>query len=231
MRLKNKLGISIVVLLTFSFFINVHATTIEDSTISVKEGQTYNWTYTKATQLLNTSDRVRFTVDNIYKGNYSSEKVVILNATINYYSSYKSSWEIVIENEEFMYFNGTTDFIDYAGGFTLVYGWIFVLPNPFNLTLIGDYMNATIGGQFTTILTIGNQLVLHDFDDEITLSFIFNDNGLLMRFDVIEADTTIITLDLAGSEQGISLGYTFILILVISTIGIVMYRKRKLRIN
>jgi hypothetical protein len=231
MRFKNKLGITFVLLLTFSFFINVHATTIEDSSISVKEGQTYNWNYLKATQLLNTSDRVRFTIDNIYKGEYMTDNVAVLNATINYFSSYKNAWEVVIENEEFMYFNGTTDFIYYTGFFTLVYGWMFVLPNPFNLTLVGDYMNATLGGQFTTILTIGNQLVLYDFDDEITLSYLFNDDGLLLRYDIVEADEIIITLVLAASEQGISLGYTFIPILIISTFGIVVYRKRKLKIN
>ena len=98
MRFKNKLAIATIFLLTFSIFINVHATTIEDSSISVKEGQTYNWTYLKATQLLNTSDRVRFTIDNIYKGQYMTENVAVLNATINYYNSYNNSWEAVIEN-------------------------------------------------------------------------------------------------------------------------------------
>ncbi|MFX0021194.1 MAG: hypothetical protein ACFE9S_02640 [Candidatus Hermodarchaeota archaeon] len=229
MRSKNKLIILIIFLLTFSFFINVHATTIDDSSISVKQGQTYNWTYTEATDMVNTSDSIRFTVNSIYKGNYSSEKAAVLNATMSYYHSYTSSWEIVVDNEAYMYFNGTTDFMYYTPGVMLVYGFLFVLPTPFNLTLVGEYLNATFFGEFTNIIPIGNQLIMHDFDDGITMSFIFNDNGLLLRYDVLEGTTTILTLELSESEQGISLGYTFLLVMFISVIGILVYKRRKLK--
>lgn len=232
MKIKNKKNLIIIttIIVAFSSPLNVKAITIEDTTFSVSIGQQYNWIYTEGSWGFNISDRVRFTIEDLYKGNYFTEPVAILNGTIEYYWSFRNAWSTVGENWTYMYFNETTNFIKCDVGYYFVYMWLFVLPTPLNLTLFGDYFSAELGGDFVTITVIGNQLVMYNLEVNMTISFDYNDNGIMTKSNLINGSTPILTLEFTGlssSVREIPFGFTFPIIMVISWVIIILPMKKK----
>ncbi|MFW9989410.1 MAG: hypothetical protein ACFFC3_12205 [Candidatus Odinarchaeota archaeon] len=176
---KNFSCISITFLTLLIFSSIIRAVTIGDSTVSVNINDNYYWIVTKhsAGSPFTTGDKYNLSVQNIYGagGNLN------MDIRLDYYNSTGDTWSTRI-NGLFLTFNETLDEIQYQIGLYFLYGWIFVIPTPLNLTLIGEYFISSSGSVIDSV-TISNTTLTLDFSSYyLKCIYTYNESGVLTKF-------------------------------------------------
>ncbi|MFX1380189.1 MAG: hypothetical protein ACFFA4_13970 [Promethearchaeota archaeon] len=165
----------------------------------VEEGEEHIWTVMIGNPaiLLSQGSKFRVVVEDIYNGTWieatSYYKGTILNYSIEVYSTFYTNpvWALVF-NGSAMFFNETTR--NLYTGFTTdwhiaLFGMLFFVPTPLNLTWIGDYLNRTSLFLFDDYSINGNTLTMQNVTSSIDFSFNFNNNGTLTEYKVSLGDS------------------------------------------
>jgi hypothetical protein len=193
--LKNIKKLLIVILSIF--IISISSTTsalCTDYSYKVNKGEEHIWTVMVGNPaiLLSHGSKFRVLVEENYNGtwiedskNYSG---TILNYSIEVYSTFYTNptWDVVF-NGSVIFFNETTRY--FSTHFTTdwhiaLFGMLFFIPVPINLTWIGDYLNKTSLILFDDYTINGNTLVMQNVTSNIDFTFDFNENGTLTEYKV-----------------------------------------------
>jgi len=259
MRNRKTFTSVIVIFLTFMILSSItKAVTIKDSTVSVNINDKYRWIVTKHTPGVpcpTTGDKYNLTVKNIYgAGGYLN-----VDVKLDYFNNTDNTWSTPIDGL-FLTFNETLDVIEYQVGPNTVWGWVFVIPTPLNLTLIGKYINSTYNGFFASMSILNTTLTLVHSVGGSNYKYTYNNNGTLTKFTielgsllfhemVIEADVSDgdgtdgdgtdgdgtdgdgTDGDGTDGENGIPFGNSFILITIMGTLICILSIRRKIDKN
>lgn len=206
----------------------MHATTIGDTSFSVNKGDEFTWKYTAVEDFFHISDRVELTVEDITAGTYLTEDVAILHATLKAYNSTGDNYLVFLNTQPYMYFNETTNFFYSSIIETYLFiGWVLIIPTPLNLTLISEYLWNFLVSDWDDINVVGNQIITTT--STASMKYVFNENGLLTLFEVINATKPFMVLELDFSEDDhkIPFGYGFIFFSWFGILtGIIMIRRK-----
>lgn len=187
---------TLVVILSI-LFISISSTTNTlgmNYSYGVEEGEEHIWTVVVGNTaiFLNQGSKFRVIIEEIYNGTWtedlSSYTGTILNYSIEVYSTFDTypKWDVVF-NGSAMFFNDTTRDL-FTGFYTdwhiALFGMLFFIPTPLNLTWIGDYLNQTSLMIFEDYSINGNILTMQNVTSNIDFTFSFNDNGTLTEYKV-----------------------------------------------
>ncbi|MFX1372183.1 MAG: hypothetical protein ACFFCE_10020 [Promethearchaeota archaeon] len=222
-------------------------TTIEDSTVSVDINDQYSWIVTNNTGWapLMTGDKVNLTVQDIYgEGGY-----LTMNATLDYYNITDYTWTNVF-NGTYLTFNETLDEIEYTTVQAAIYGWIFIIPTPLNLTMIGEHIISSNPGVFSGMSTSDTNLTLVGIGGSFECRYTFHENGIQINFEVESLGILIYKMVIEGDlpddsgdngdengdengndDNGIPFGNTYLLIAIIGIVIVGILSKRRKIIN
>jgi len=234
MRYRKTITIITVIILSLLIFSSTtRAVTIKDSTVSVDINDKYRWivnTHTTGAPY-KTGDKFNLSVQNIYEaGGYLNIDVIL-----DHYNNTLDTWTTPI-NGLFLTFNETLDIIQYQVGINTLWGWVFVIPTPLNLTLIGKYINYTAGGYFASMSISDTTLTLvHSIGDSY-YKYTYNSSGILTKFTIGYSGTIfhemVIETDapngVGDGKNEIPFGNTFILISIIGTLIWFISNRRKI---
>jgi len=178
-------------------FISISSTTNTlaiNYSYSVKKGEEHIWTVMVGNTaiLLSQGSKFRVVIEDNYNRTWTEESSTytgtILNYSIEVYSTFYSNpiWDAVF-NGSAIFFNETTR--DLFTGFTTdwhfaLFGMLFFIPTPLNLTWIGDYLNRTSLLLFDNYNINGNTLIMQNVTSNIDFTFSFNENGTLTEYKV-----------------------------------------------
>ncbi len=254
-RRKTITSIFVIILTLMIFSSTIRAFTIKDSTVSVDINDKYRWLVSKHSTEASytTGDKFNLSVQNIYgAGGYLN-----VDVKLDYYNNTEDTWSTPI-NGLFLTFNETLDIIEYQVGTNTLWGWVFVIPTPLNLTLIGEYINSTVGGLFASMSISNTTLTL-----ELGISkymYTYNETGVLTNFGIESYGTLIHEMvieydvsngddggddggdnggndggdnggddpDISDNGNGIPFGNTFILITIVGTLICIISIRRKI---
>ncbi len=182
-------------LIVFSciFFISISSTTNTlgiNYRYNVEEGEEHTWTLIVGNPAVFLSDGSKFRViiEDNYNGTWtegpSTYKGTILNYSIEVYSVSDTPlrWQPAF-NGSAMFFNAST--WDFFINFDLeiaFLGWLFFIPTPLNLNLVGDYLNQTFWQLFADYSINGNTLTMKNFTLSIDFAYTFANNGTLTEY-------------------------------------------------
>jgi hypothetical protein len=161
---------------------------------SVKEGEEHIWTVMVGNPaiLLAQGSKFRVVIEGNYNGTWIQDFVTysgtILNYSIEVYSTFYTNptWDVVF-NGSAIFFNETTRdlFIGLTTDWHIaLFGMLFFIPTPVNLTWIGDYLNKTSLTLFDDYHINGNSLIMQNVTSNISFTFDFNENGTLTEYKV-----------------------------------------------
>ncbi len=132
---------------------NVSNALSKDYNYSVNKGEEHIWTVMVGNPaiLLSQGSKFRVIIDENYNGTWIEDSTIytgtILNYSIEVYSTFYENpiWDLAF-NGSAIFFNETT--LDLFTGFytdweIALFGMLFFIPTPLNLTWIGDYLNRT----------------------------------------------------------------------------------------
>jgi hypothetical protein len=182
------------------FFISISFTTNTlgmNYSYRVEKGEEYIWTVIKGNPaiLLDQGSKFRVNINEIYNGTWTDHTHIgtILNYSIDVYSTFYTNprWDTAF-NGSAMFFNETTQ--DLFIGFTTdweiaLFGMLFFIPTPINLTRIGNYLNKTSLYLFEDYYINGNILTMQNFTANFDFTFNFYDNGTLAEYKVSTEDS------------------------------------------
>ncbi len=179
------------------FIMSISSTTnslCSNYSYNIKEGEEHIWTVMVGNSaiLLSEGSKFRVFIEENYNGTWIEASTTytgtILNYSIEVYSTFYTNpvWDVAF-NGSAMFFNDTT--WDLFTGFTTdwhyaLFGMLFFVPKPVNLTWIGDYLNETSLILFDDYIIDGNTLTMHNITSNIDFAFSFNDNGTLTEYKV-----------------------------------------------
>jgi len=230
--MKNKkIGFLIILTISVLSFLSPNAissTTIEDSSVSVEEGEVYTWQYNYVSVLMHpfvyvrAGDTLKLTIENIYRGAHQSiNHALLMNITM-------------VENfivEEMITTTNRPTFVAYNKSLHYIKLYRpYIIPIPLNLTLIAGYYES-LGD---TCMIEGNTLIIEISGQPAgnTDEFTFNSDGILTEYVWISNDNLVMRMVLMGPSGG-DLTLTIIIIASISIVGvigvvsIILLRRRK----
>ncbi len=194
MRYKKILSSITVIIMALLIFSKItRSVTIGDSTVSVDINDKYYWIVTKhsAGSPFTTGDKYNLSVQNIYgAGGYLN-----MDVRLDYYNSTGDTWSTRI-NGLFLTFNETLDEIQYQIGIFFLYGWIFVIPTPLNLTLIGEYFISTSGSVIDSMTISDTTLTLDSSTYYFKYIYTYNENGVLTKFSWVSSIFSTVILEM-----------------------------------
>lgn len=118
------------------------------------------------------------------------------------------TWRIAISSEEveddiYLVFNETLDVLEIYT-LNVALGWVFFIPYPLNLTMVGNWLNQTY--QFDDYVTTGNRLIMMTYGSYTTYyHFLFNDSGILDTYELQAYGNTLNKMefgDIAVTNDG-----------------------------
>ncbi|MFX0004550.1 MAG: hypothetical protein ACFFAA_14445 [Promethearchaeota archaeon] len=165
----------------------------------VKEGEEHIWTVMVGNSaiLLSQGSKFRVIIEENYNGTWIEDTTTytgtILNYSIEVYSTFYTSpqWDIIF-NGSAIFFNQTAR--DLFTAFTTdwhfaLFGVLFFIPIPLNLTWVGNYLNRTSLLLFEDYSINGNTLTMQNVTSNINFAFSFNENGTLTEYKVSQAES------------------------------------------
>ncbi|MFX1390645.1 MAG: hypothetical protein ACFE9Z_11320 [Promethearchaeota archaeon] len=208
----------------------------------VKEGDEYYWTVIVGNSaiLLSQGSKFRININEIYNGSWIEDsttyKGTVLNYSIEVYSTFYTypEWAVAF-NGSAIFFNDTTWdlFLGFETDWEIaLFGMLFIIPTPINLTWIGDYLNRTSGLLFDNYILDGNNLIMQNSTSNIDFIFSFYNNGTLSEYKVALGDSVGYHIkfgDLSFPSNEISFGKYILVIIPSAIILIVLLNKRKIR--
>jgi len=227
------------------FFILISSTTNTigmNYSYSVEEGEEHVWTVMVGNEaiLLSQGSKFRVIIEDIYNGTWieglSTYSGTLINYSIEVYSTFYTFpvWEVAF-NGSALFFNDTT--WDLFMGFNTdweiaLFGMLFFIPTPINLTWVGDYLNRTSGQLFENYSINGNTLVMQNVTSSIDFSFTFNNNGTLTEYKVSSGDLIgyhILYSDIYIQQTQIPFGNYFLIFIPCTAIMIVVFVRHKIK--
>ncbi len=160
----------------------------------VYKGEEHIWTVMVGNPaiLLGQGSKIRVVVEENYNGTWIEDSTTysgtILNYSIEIYSTFYENpiWDVVF-NGSAIFFNETTWDL-FTGFYTdweiALFGMLFFIPTPINLTWIGDYLNRTSLLLFDDYHINGNTLVMQNITSNLDFTFDFTENGTLTEYKV-----------------------------------------------
>ncbi|MFW9940722.1 MAG: hypothetical protein ACFFFT_06760 [Candidatus Thorarchaeota archaeon] len=203
-------------------------TTIGNTTFPADEGDSYLWKVSSATgpAELFFGWRINLTIEDIDHGLYLDTNSLIVNCTIDCYNKTGGVWYNDITRKFYMAANISENFIKF--GSWLSSGLIiFIIPIPINLNLIGEYLDTLVS--ITGSSVSGNTIISSGGVGIYEQTF--NSNGILTKF-VTKVEGEImwkLTLETPSDDNGIPLGYSFVIFMIISILAIIYIEERKIK--
>jgi len=228
--IKNKkIGFLIILTISVLSFLSPNAissTTIEDSTVSVEEGEVYTWQWNYVSVFIHflvyarAGDTLKLTIENIYRGAHQSiNHALLMNITM--VENFIVEGMITTTNRPtFVAYNKSLHYIKLYRPY--------IIPIPLNLTLIAEHYESV--GENCTIE--GNKLI---FDSGVNQDeHTYNSDGILTEYAWISNNNLVMRMVLMEPSGG-DLPLPLIIIAVVSIAGgigvagvsIILLRKKK----
>ncbi|MFW9818214.1 MAG: hypothetical protein ACFFE5_01295 [Candidatus Thorarchaeota archaeon] len=238
MKTSNKLFAVILIIISISCSTS---TLCNDYSYSVKKGEEHIWTVMVGNPaiLLSQGSKFRVFIEENYNGTWIEDSTMhsgtILNYSIEVYSTFYTNptWDVVF-NGSAIFFNETTR--DLFIGFTTdwhiaLFGMLFFVPTPVNLTWIGDYLKKTSLILFDDYNINGNTLVMQNVTSSIEFSFDFNENGTLTEYKVSSGESIGYNIKYGNIQliNQIPLGNFYLIFIPCTIIVFIIYTNYKLR--
>jgi hypothetical protein len=234
----------VIVVIIGIFFISISSTS-NTSAINysyiVEEGEEHLWTVMVGNSaiLLSQGSKFRVAIEDIYNGTWiedlSTYTGTILNYSIEVYSTFYTNpeWALAF-NGSAMFFNDST--WDLFTGFTTdwhiaLFGILFFIPTPLNLTWIGDHLNKTSLSLFDDYTINGNTLIMQNVSSNIDFTFNFNENGTLTEYKVTSGGSIGYHIKYGNIQltNQIPFGNLYLIFIPCTIIGVIISTRYKLR--
>jgi len=228
--MKNKkIGFLIILTISVLSFLSPNAissTTLEDSSVSVEEGEVYTWQWNYVSVFIHflvyarAGDTLKLTIENIYRGAHQSiNHALLMNITM--VENFIVEGMITTTNRPtFVAYNKSLHYIKLYRPY--------IIPIPLNLTLIAEHYESV--GENCTIE--GNKLI---FDSGVNQDeHTYNSDGILTEYAWISNNNLVMRMVLMEPSGG-DLPLPLIIIAVVSIAGgigvagvsIILLRKKK----
>ncbi|MFX1310244.1 MAG: hypothetical protein ACFE8C_11140 [Promethearchaeota archaeon] len=243
---KKLKSIKTIIVVFFSiFFISISSTTniyAMNYSYNVEEGEEFIWTVMVGNSaiLLSEGSKFRVIIEENYNGTWIEDSTTyrgtILNYSIEVYSTFKPFpiWELAF-NGSAMFFNDTTweIFMGFNTDWEIaLFGMLFFIPTPINLTWIGDYLNRTSLLIFDNYSISDSTLIMQNITSNIDFTFTFNNNGTLAEYKVSSGDSIGYHIkygDIYIPQAQIPFGNYFLIFIPFTTITIIIFTRHKIK--
>ncbi|MFX0020788.1 MAG: hypothetical protein ACFE9S_00560 [Candidatus Hermodarchaeota archaeon] len=207
----------------------------------VYKGEEHIWTVMVGNPaiLLSQGSKFRVIIEENYNGTWIEDFTyysgTILNYSIEVYSTFYTNptWDLLF-NGSVIFFNETTR--DLFTAFTTdwhiaLFGMLFFVPTPVNLTWIGDYLKQTSLILFNDYNINGNTLVMQNVSSNIDFTFDFNENGTLTEYKVSSGASIGYHIKYGNIQLGnqIPFGNLYLIFIPSTIIIIILWTQYKLR--
>ncbi|MFX1321648.1 MAG: hypothetical protein ACFFAQ_08390 [Promethearchaeota archaeon] len=187
-------------------------TTLRDTTFYPEIGDKFTWNAPGGY-------KYELTIEDMYDSNPYFQ----INTTLRYYNASISTWQFLMYDEFMVGANETQNLINYNIEYVLS-AFIFLIPKPINLTMVGEYLITTYYDDYE----ISGKTLTLDPESFISYAITYNSNGIATKIvATIFGYSVAITLQNGGNE--ISFGFNFLVIAVIGVVTLVLIKKKLIK--
>ena len=221
--------------------------------LPVKEGEAYMYKVKYAAASLGgypfiTNNLFKYDIESLYEGTHDNIDATILNITLSAYNASEKKWYELYPNISYLAFNGSEDYFNGTTDHILESYFLFCIPLPLNLIMIGESLNKSGYSAIARNLTFPS--IIHGGGPHpVNMTLIFGNDGVTQSMIAKEGDTTVLVMELyspSGSligggggdddddddEEPATIPFANIGLLVLvslaSVVALVLFKRRKI---
>lgn len=232
MKLREKILILLfITLFTIPFFSFrvIGVTTIRDTGFGIDEGKTYEWKVT-AGPPYTIGGMFSFTTTNISQGIHLTTDALIVECTIRTKDPVTGNWTTEEDDVFYIAANMSQNYF-VLGPYLMGVPIMFAIPLPLNLSLVAEALigRAMISNNSIVDNSIVDNTIISNSTMGIQYKQTYNNNGILTKFVTIVDGEDFSRMDLVVSKDEISFSGYFLFFTILSIIGLVYWKKLKIK--
>ncbi len=178
--------------------------------LPVKEGESYIYKIKYAAPCLGgypfiTNNLFKYDIEALYDGTHDNIDSTILNVTASVYSASEKKWDELDTNISYLAFNGSEDYFNGTTDHILDSHYIFCIPVPLNLIMIGESVNTSGYAAIARNLTFAS-FIHGGTNPQVNMTLTFGEDGITQLMVAKEGDTTVLVMELYSPPGSLIVG-------------------------